>query len=203
STVAGMFAELGATVIDADREGHAVLAPGEPALAEVVAHFGGDVLRSDGTLDRPRLAEQVFGSPPELRRLNRITHPRIAQRIRARLEALQQHPPDPPIILLEAALLVEAGWQALVDKTLVITAQPSTQTGRLIAGPGLSRAQAEARIRAQFPMSRKLRVADYRLSGEIPLAETRRQVLPLWREWLDLVSQTEPRRRTAPVPLRV
>jgi dephospho-CoA kinase len=202
TTVAGFFAELGATVINADHEGHAVLAPGEPAVAELVAHFGPVVLREDGSVDRRKLGERVFASAADRAILNRISHPRITARVRKALERLQERPPSPPIVVIEAALLVEAGWQSLVDKTLVIVAQPSTQVARLMAGPGMTLDQAEARLRAQLPLSRKLKAADLQINGEAPLGDVRRQVHSVWNGLREQLETGRPVRR-GPAGLRV
>lgn len=188
STVTGMFAELGATVLNADREGHAVIAPGEPALAELVAEFGAEYLLESGDLDRKKLGGRVFGDPKALAALNRITHPRIRRRLEERLAVLAANPPQPPVVLVEAALLVEAGWRTLVDRLLVVTAQPSTQARRLIAGLGLSEAEASARIAAQLPASDRIRHADHHLDGEHPLPELRRDVHDLWRTLIELAA---------------
>lgn len=183
STVAGMFAELGATVLNADREGHVILAAGEPALAELIAEFGPGFLTETGELDRRKLGRRVFGEPRALAALNRITHPRIRSRLEGRLRELAASPPRPPVVLLEAAVLVEAGWGGLVDRLLVVTVQPSTQVQRLIAG-FMTEEEARARISAQLPASRRLRHADHHLDGELPLPELRARVETLWGEFL-------------------
>lgn len=179
-----MLAELGATVLNADRVGHEVIAAGEPALAEIVTEFGAELLREDGELDRRKLGRRVFKDSKALAALNRITHPRIRRRLEERLEALASHPPRPPIVALEAALLIEAGWASMVDRMVVVVVQPSTQEQRLIAGSGLSQAEARARLRAQVPASRRLRYADYPLNGELPLSELRSQVTAVWQDLL-------------------
>lgn len=184
STIARMFQELGATVISADQEGRAVVEPGRPALAEIVAAFGPAYLLPDGTLNRAALGDLVFSCRAALETLNRITHPRIERRLRARLAELARNPPRPPIVVLEAAILVEAGWHPLVDRTVVVATQHCTQLARLLHGSGLSRAQAEARIHAQLPLNERLRYADYRVSGEAPLSETRQQVEAIWQDLL-------------------
>ena len=180
STVAAMFAELGATVISADAEGRAVVEPGEPALAEIVAEFGSEYLLPDGRLDRRKLGARVFGDPPALKALNRMTHPRIRRRLEARMEALQKDPPDPPVVVLEAAILVEAGWKNVVDRLVVVAVQPSTQVARLIAGFSLSEREAWARVEAQMPAEARRKQAHYSLDGERPLTTLRNDVAAIW-----------------------
>lgn len=180
TTVAGMFRNLGATVLNADLIGKEIVGPGEPALAELVLAFGTDYLKSNGQLDRKALGAHVFSSGPDLRKLNRITHPRIARSLARQLAALAQRPPDPPIVVVEAAVLIEAGWAPLVDKIIVVTVQQTEQVARLIAGSGLDAKQAWARIRSQLPVRERLRHADFRISTAESLADTARQVSAVW-----------------------
>jgi dephospho-CoA kinase len=182
STVARMLAELGATVISADAEGRAVAAPGEPALAEIAAEFGPGFLAADGSLDRKALGRRVFENPRDLETLNRITHPRIRARLERRLRELAKQPPNPPVVVVEAAILVEAGWHSAVDRVVVVAVQPSTQEHRLIAGFGYEAVEARARVRSQMPAERRLRYADYTLNGELPLPTLRSEAAVLWRE---------------------
>jgi dephospho-CoA kinase len=182
STVAGMFGALGARVLDADQVGRDVVVPGRPALAELVAAFGSAVLLPDGQLDRRAVADRVFGSAAELSRLNRITHPRIGWELNKKLLVLATEKPDPPVVVLEAAVLVEAGWYHLVDRIVVVVAQHSTQVARLMAVNGLDAAQAEARVRAQLPLRARLRFADHWVDGESSLSETQQQVALIWED---------------------
>ena len=182
STVCRMLAECGARVLNADDVGREVVAPGEPALAELLAAFGRDYLAPDGTLRRRELGTRVFRSPRDLATLNRITHPRIGQCLAARLRDWQTEPLCPPIIALEAAVLIEAGWTTLVDRVLVVTAQHSTQIARLMGGLGLSQADAAARVHAQLSPRLRLRHADYPLVGDLPLPEVQQQVERIWRD---------------------
>lgn len=182
STTAAMLAELGAAVVSADAEGRAVMEPGEPALAETIAEFGPDYLTPEGGLDRRALGDRVFRDPPALAALNRITHPRIRVRLEERLRRLAARPPKSRIVVVEAAILVEAGWVSAVDRVLVIAVQPSTQAHRLIAGFGLGEAAAWQRVHAQIAPEERLRYADYRLDGELPLNELRGQVTVIWQD---------------------
>ena len=198
STVARMFGELGATVLNADDEGREVVEPGEPALAELRAAFGPEYLTAEGRLNRKALGARVFGDPDALQTLNRITHPRIAARLRARLADLAQasrrgrlpvsH--DVSIVVIEAAVLIEAGWNLLVDKIVVTQTQHSTQLSRLMAGPGFTAEEAEARVRSQIPLSTRLRYADFVVNGELTLPETREQVALLWTELRSFTAQS-------------
>jgi dephospho-CoA kinase len=193
STVAAMFAACGAQVINADDEGRAAVQPGEPALPELVAAFGAGVLLADGTLNRREVADRVFGHPAELRTLNRITHPRIREQIAKKLLNTATNPPIPPVVVVEAAILIEAGWAPLADRIIVVVAQHSTQATRLMAKHGLNARQAEARILAQLPTSGRLRHADYKVDGEGPLPVTQQQVAEIWNDLVQL-SRRPPKR---------
>jgi len=182
TTISRMFGELGATVINADAEGRAVVEPGEPALAELAAAFGREYLQADGRLNRRALGDRVFSRPADLRRLNRITHPRIGVRISKKLEYLANDSPAAGVVVLEAAVLIEAGWARLVDKIIVVVTQPSVQEGRLIAGSQMDASQAGARIRAQIPLRERLKYADYRVRGDAPLEETRAEAAAVYGE---------------------
>lgn len=180
STVAGMFADRGAVVIDADRLGHAVLAPGEPGLAEVVAAFGSDYLQPDGSLDRIRLGMRIFGSKGERERLNRLSHPRIMLRLQKKLRDIETRSRLMTVVVVEAAVLLEAGWAPHFDQIVVVEAQPSSQVSRLTARAGLTSDQATERIRAQWSVRQRRRFAHFRISGDGALAHTRAQVDAVW-----------------------
>jgi len=139
STVAGMFADLGATVIDADALAHAVLA--EPdARDEIVARFGTGVLDAAGAVRRPALAERVFGPTPShvaaRRDLERIVHPRVRRRIAARLDALRQEETRDArrrVAVLDVPLLVQSGWAAACDVVVAVECDELVRRSRLAA----------------------------------------------------------------------
>lgn len=179
STFARALAAQGAVVVNADAVGREVVAPGEPALAEIIAAFGGKYLQADGSLDRAALGQRVFGDPPALAALNRITHPRIRVRLEARLAALQRRPPTGRVVVVEAAILLEAGWGDAVDRVVLVSVQPSTQVRRLTAGLNLTEAEARARIASQMAPAARLRHADFVVSGESSATETTAQAVAL------------------------
>lgn len=180
STAAKILAELGARVVDADQIARDVVAPGEPALAEIVARFGHDYLLADGTLDRKRLGARVFADADERRALNAITHPRIAAETQARLSRLRDA--GEPLALYEAALIVENGAQAGLDGLIVVACAEPTQRARLMARDGLSASEADARLAAQLPLAQKIAVADWVIDSNGTLAETRRAAARVWAE---------------------
>ncbi len=179
STVARAFAELGVPVIDADELARLVVAPGTEGLSEVVAEFGKDVLLPNGTLDREKVGAIVFNDDNARRRLNTITHPRIAAAGAKRIAELQSNPG--PFILYEAALLVESGSYRLFDGLIVVSSKPQVQLARLVERDGLSEEQAQARIRSQLPLADKEAVADYVIHNNDTLEAVTQQVQELYQ----------------------
>src|SRR5262245_25229586 len=110
TTVAGILAGLGADVLDSDKVGHDVYRPGTEGFRQVTEAFGRDIVAADGTIDRRKLGAMVFGDPAALRRLNAIVHPLIGLAVRDWLQRAQAEPKTTPIVI-EAAVLMEAGWQ--------------------------------------------------------------------------------------------
>ncbi len=157
STVARAFAQRGIPVIDADQLAREVVAPGSEGLAAVVQEFG-DVLLPDGNLDRKAVAARVFTDPTLRLKLNAILHPRIAQLSQLRLAEL---PRDKPYAIYEAPLIVENGLHHGMHALVVVAIDPPLQIERVMARDGLDREAAEARLRAQAPLERKLAAATY------------------------------------------
>lgn len=182
SSVAAMFADLGATVVSADQLARDVVAPGSPVLAELAAAFGTEVLDTAGGLDREALGRIVFADAAARARLNALTHPAIARLAEHRLRALREQ--QVPLVVYEAALLFEAGAETRVDRVLVVTATLEVQRQRLAERDRLSPAEIEARIAAQWPQAEKVARADYLIDNSGSLADTRRQVETLHRRLL-------------------
>jgi dephospho-CoA kinase len=160
STVADVFRRLGAVVIDADQLAREVVAPGEPALAEIVREFGPDVLRPDGALDRQRLGAVVFGDAERRRRLEAITHPAIRARFAARLQALADEGFD-GLVLFDAPVMIETGGHRMMDRLVVVVTDEATQLARLMARDGIGRDEALAKVRSQLPVAEKAKLADH------------------------------------------
>lgn len=175
STVAGMFAELGAKVIDADRLGHELIRSPLPAYHEIVRHFGFEILDPQGEVDRKRLGAIVFSDPQELRYLNSIVHPRVVERVE-QLATAYHLQDSRALVLVEAALHYEAGIADRFAKMIVAWCRPEQQLERLIAKTRLPREEAERRIAAQMPAEEKRRRADYVIDCSRDLEETRAQV---------------------------
>lgn len=164
STVAKMFKQRGAIVIDADELAREVVKPDKPAWRQVVKMFGKTVLNPDRTLNRRELGAVVFGNRTKLRQLEHIIHPRVA-REQARLtkQAAQKDPHA--VVIYDVPLLFEVGIDKRVDTIIVVTADHETQIARLKKRNGLSRTEALRRMRNQMPMALKARKADFVLDG--------------------------------------
>lgn len=187
STVALAFAALGIPWVDADDVAREVVEPGEPALAEIVARFGEQVLHSDGRLNRRALREIVFAEPAERRWLEGVTHPRIRQRLIAHLERMQTE--DTPYVLLVSPLLFESGQSQLVDRCLVVDVPESLQIARTAARDEVGEAQARAIIAAQMSRSERLARADDIIDNSRGEAELTAQVAELDRRYRKMATK--------------
>lgn len=191
STVAAMFRALGCLVVDADRLARDVVEPGEPALGQIVAEFGPDVVGSDGRLDRARLGGIVFADPARRRRLEAITHPAIRARLAARLAALAAEG-FRGLVLFDAPVIVESGGHRAMDRLVVVVTDEATQLARLVARDGIGREEALRRIGAQMPIAEKAKLADYVIDNSGDRAATEAQVHAVHRALLeDLAARDE------------
>ncbi len=180
SSVAAIFRELGAEVIDADEEAHGVLSEDLRVREAVIREFGPEVARPNGSIDRESLGRLVFPSTGRRRLLERIVHPVVEERVRARIDQAARE--EKRVIVLDVPLLFEAGWDRWMDKRVVVTCPAGTQRRRLMERGRLSRDEAEQRISAQWPLEKKVALADYVIDNGGTLEETRAQVLKLWGE---------------------
>jgi dephospho-CoA kinase len=174
STVASMLRDLDCPVLAADALGHELLEPGQTAYAEVVREFGIDILDSYGNVDRTALGEIVFADAEKRGRLNQILHPRIQEIIQKWFAALDQ-PGGPDLAIVEAALILEAGYQRDLDKLIVCWCRPEQQSERLVER-GLTEEQARLRIAAQMPMEQKRTLADETIDCSGAIDQTEREV---------------------------
>ncbi len=181
SQVARMFGQLGAEIIDADQAGHEVL--DEPAVIQAATHrWGTGILGKDGKLDRRAIADRVFGpgNRDELLFWEGVTHPRIHDRISQRLADLAALPGD-RVVVLEAALLFEAGWDTLCDLVVFIDAADSIRRQRA-AVRRWSASEWEQREAAQTSLAEKRRKADIVIDNSGTLEQTYLQVQALWNQ---------------------
>jgi dephospho-CoA kinase len=166
STIARLLQDQGAALIDADVLAREVVEPGQPALEEIREAFGERALDADGRLDRAWLARTIFADPALRRCLEEILHPRVRERARQRLAALAAHEPPPGLVVWVVPLLFETGLHEQLDEVWVVAATPETQMARLMARDGLDEAEARRRIAAQWPLERKLEMADRVIDNE-------------------------------------
>jgi len=181
STVARIFEELGANVIDADRVGHELLRRSSRVYHQVVEHFGQEILRADGKIDRGRLGSIVFADPGRLRALNALVHPSLVARVDELAAELRARNPR-AVIVVDAAIIYEAGVADRFAKILVAWCRPEQQIERLMTKTGLSHEDALRRVASQIPAEEKRRRADYVIDCSGSLEETRDQAAAIYPE---------------------
>lgn len=174
STVAGLFKELGAYVVDWDELARKVVRPHSKAWIEIVKHFGDDFLNEDLTLNRQKLADTVFSDNEKVTILNQIVHPEVFKEDERITSTIKSLDPD-ALVIKDIPLLHEADLPICVDKTIVVAASEQTRLRRL-EKRGLSRQDAQTRMRSQLPLEEKIRTADFVINNDGSLKETRRQV---------------------------
>jgi dephospho-CoA kinase len=179
TTVAGIFAEHGAFVLDADAIAHDLMRPGGAAYHDVVARFGPGILDADGVIVRPALGRIVFHDPEARRALDALVHPRILPEAERRI-ASYLTAGHALICVLDAALLVESGLYRRLDRLVVARCSRATQLRRLTARDGFTEDEADARIAAQAPLESKLAVADYVVDTDGTLRHTRDEAGRVW-----------------------
>lgn len=178
STVVELLREFGAATIDADKLGHQTYEPGSDTFRAVVAAFGDELVAEDGTIDRRVLGGKVFGKPDELKRLTDIVWPGIRALAAAELQRLDAAGTE--VAVLEAAVLIEAEWQDLVDEVWVVSVSADAARERLMARNNMSAEDADARISSQLSNDERLRHADIVLDTDCPLDEVRGRVKAAW-----------------------
>lgn len=180
SEVSRRLAARGAVVIDADRIAREVVEPGTVGLARVVAAFGDEVLRADGSLDRERLGAVVFADSERLAVLNSIVHPLVGERV----AELQARAPADAIVVYDVPLLVENNLAPMYDAVIVVDASDEVRVARLAEHRGMPEPDARARIAAQAGRDERLRAAHIVISNEGTLEELEARVGEVWQDLL-------------------
>ena len=180
STASQILGELGAEVIDADKVGHQIYLPDTPAWREIVATFGAGVLAQDRTIDRTRLGPIVFSDPDALRKLNAITHGKMFSYIQGQIDYMRDKQAT-RLVVVEAAILLEAGWHALVDQLWVVVAAVDVVIARLKTYKQFTEEQARARIAAQLSNEERIAQADQVIWNNTDLAALRQAVEAAWQ----------------------
>jgi len=189
SLVSEILRGLGAYIIDADKIAREVVEPQKPAWLEIVEFFGKDIINKDRTINRKRLGEIVFNDPLKKRKLEEIVHPRVIEEENRMLKEYLKIKPD-GIVIIDAALLIEAGSHKRVDKLIVVYADKETQTKRLMERDGLSRTDAEKRIASQMPLDEKVKMADFVIDNSKGIEGTQRQTIDIFNKLRDRISNS-------------
>ena len=193
STIGQMLVARGAYLVRADDIAHQLMEPGTPVYHQVVEHFGPSIVVADGHIDRPRLAQAAFGGH-RVEELNRIVHPAVIDYQDRWMEETGQRHPD-AVVIVEAALILEAGVHKRFDKLIAVTCRGDQKAERFATRQNLSpeeaRAEVERRSAAQFSDDEKQRAADYVIDNSGDLAATERQVDALWPELQRLAKSTQ------------
>jgi dephospho-CoA kinase len=179
STVAEMFRERGATVLDADQATHALYEPGSLGFDMIEREFGPEYVRND-RIDRARLGELVFNDADARQRLNAIMHPLVREWMTARTaEALMR---GAPVVVQDVPLLFENGLEDLYSAVVLVYVPESIQMQRLVEGRGLGEDRARAIIASQMPIDEKRGRARHVIDNSGTREETQRQVEAMWPE---------------------
>ncbi|HZR30294.1 MAG TPA: dephospho-CoA kinase [Terriglobales bacterium] len=188
TTVGEMLAKRGAHVIQADLIAHELMQPGQAVYEEVVQHFGREILEPDGKINRQKLATLAFATDvagSRVQELNRVVHPAVIKRQEEWMEEVGRRERD-AIVVVEAALIVEAGVSKRFDKLLVVTCRPEQRSERLAKrlhwDAERARAEVARRMAAQTPEEEKVQAADFVIDNSGTLAETEKQVERVFRE---------------------
>ncbi len=177
SAVAAMLRDVGFPVLSADAVAHKLMEPGQLAHAEILKEFGTGVATPDGHIDRPKLAGIVFSDPAKLARLNEIIHPRVEKMMMQQFDECESAGTR-DAAFVEAALLIEAGFDKKLDGLVVAWCRPEQQIERLLAR-GMSELEARQRVGAQLPVEEKKKRASYSIDCSGTIAETLAQVQQL------------------------
>jgi dephospho-CoA kinase len=182
SEVSRILGEMGAEVLNADRYGHEVYLPGTDGHREVVEAFGEDVLQPNGEVDRRALGGKVFGNPEAMAQLNAIAWPRIRQKLEDGIE--EQRQLGTGVVVLDAAVLIEAGWTDAADEVWVVTAPEGDVISRIQARNNLTEEQVRARMASQMSSEERVTHADVVVANDGDLQGLQARIEELWQERL-------------------
>jgi dephospho-CoA kinase len=184
SVVAKMFSDLGARIIDADKIAHELYHAGQPVYDELVKRFGPEIVQQDGEIDRARLAAIAFGEG-RVDELNKIVHPAVIRHQDKLIFDLSSREPN-AVVIVEAALIFEAGVKDRFGKTIVVACRPDQKIARYAQRAGVDEVSAQAEVQrrsnAQLSDEEKMRRADYVVDNSGPLERTRQQVERIYAE---------------------
>ncbi len=185
SSVARLFKEMGAKVIDTDQVARDVVAPGTPGLQQIIEHFGAGILNADGSLDRLKTAQIVFNDSEALKQLNSIVHPAIRAKLLKAIADYKNNPDAPPLMIIEAPLLIETQLYKLVDQVWLVTVNSQTQIQRVIKRDEATAEQVSSRLAAQMPQEDKIPYAHKIIDNSGTHESTLQQVRQIWSDTID------------------
>lgn len=174
--------EMGCTCLNTDYIGRLVAEPGGEAYDELVACFGADYFLPNGQLDRPKMAALVFNDKAALARLNAITHPAVKRHLQRSIARLAADEPD-TVVVVEAALLIEAGYMDILDELWLVWADDDVRRLRVMARDNATAAQAQSRMDNQMPQSEKLKYARRVVHNNSDEENLRREVAAAWQDF--------------------
>ena len=177
SYAAGVFKSLGARVIDADKIAHGALKKASGEHRKIRAAFGPSVLDRAGNIDRKRLAGAVFGDGKLLKKLNAIIHPGVVRAIKSKIRDSSKY----EVVVVDAPLLIEAGLKNIADKIIVVACSRDEQIRRCSRKFGIDKKEVLKRMRSQMPLKSKIKMADYVINNGATRAETRKEIIKIWR----------------------
>lgn len=180
TTVARMFGDLGAQIIDADKIAHRQLRKGSLCYNRIIRLLGREILVS-GKIDRRKVASRVFNNHQLLQKLERIVHPVVRKTIIHLIEVNNRRRRK-RIIVLDVPLLYETKLDKLVDVTIVVQASRAAQLQRAVNGLHITKADAQRRLKAQMPLQKKIRMADILIDNNKTLTITQKQVKRIWEK---------------------
>ena len=182
SEVARILGELGAVVLEADQMGHRVYLPGTDGFREVVEAFGEDVVGENGEIDRRALGGKVFGNPEAMEKLNGIAWPKIKQMLADGIKENQDA--GAQVVVMDAAIMIEAGWTDLSDEVWVTSAPIEQVIQRVQARNNLPEEQIRARIDSQMSTEERVKHADAVVENDGDLDALRNKVKEMWQNRL-------------------
>jgi dephospho-CoA kinase len=188
TTTAAMFKELGVPIWDADSAVHRIYAQGGPAIGPVSQAFPG-ILTPDNAIDREALSKIVLNDPAKLKDLEALVHPLVGQDRANFLADARAKAAD--LVIVDVPLLFETGGQAYVDKVIVVSCNADLQRSRVLARPGMSAQKFDAILARQTPDTEKRSRADYLITTDIGLDDTRKQVGEVYHHLLAAKPQDE------------
>jgi dephospho-CoA kinase len=186
SLVSQTFTELGAHTIDADEIAHQLMRPGEPVYDAIVKSFGSEILNPDKTVNRAKLAQLAFDKrKPRIYELNRLIHPGVIESYEQWMDDIGKRDPD-AVVILEAALLLEAGLRRRFDQIIVVTCKPHQRIDRWATrhhlDPETAKAEVTRRMMAQAPVEAKIQAADFVIDNSGTVEDTQKQVKDIYQQ---------------------